>query len=62
MLYNVYRSLGTNRAGLNTNPTHDQTQWFSDLEKKKEIRLCISHSESLCNRDYPPDPQDPKRR
>ena len=24
--------------------------------RTEEIRLCISPSESLCNKDYPPDP------
>ena len=39
----------------------DQTQWYnlvSDL--KKYISLCISQSESLCDRDYPPDHLDQK--
>ena len=26
------------------------------ISKHRQISLCISHSESLCDRDYPPDP------
>ena len=36
----------------------DQTQWRLRFHKNVEISLCISHSESLCDRHYPPDPLD----
>ena len=41
-------------------PTHDQTPWCLRFQQNIEISLCIIHSESLCDRDYPPDPLDQK--
>ena len=45
---------------VSSNPTQAQTQWCLRFQKNIEISLYISHSESLCDRDYPSDPLDQK--